>query len=143
MTYVFDTNTLTAIFRHYYYDRFPSFWEKFNSLKHEKRTISVREVKREIETLKRDDALEKWIKENTEFFEDPSVNELKFVTEIYKVKHFQQNLGKKQLLHGGAFADPFIIAKAKMIPGIVVTQEKKKKTALKYPIFVNTSIFSA
>ena len=46
MKYVFDTVTLSVIFRHYYLDRFPSFWNKFNDLKDKKDIISVREVRR-------------------------------------------------------------------------------------------------
>ena len=47
--------------------------------------------------------------------------------------HFQQNLEKKKLLHGGAFADPFIIAKAKINNAILVTQEQYKDNATKIP----------
>jgi len=133
MKYVFDNNTLTAIFRHYYHDRFPSFWEKFNQLIELKEIVSCREVRREIESLKRGDALDDWIKQNTAFFEDPTASELQFITTIYNVKHFQQNLEKKKLLHGGAFADPFIIAKAKVNNAIVVTQEQYKDNATRIP----------
>ena len=85
MDYVFDNNTLTAIFRHYYYDRFPSFWTKFNQLISENRICSVREVRREIEILRRGDSLEEWMKQHTEFFETPDIEELNFITEIYKI----------------------------------------------------------
>jgi len=133
MKYVFDNNTLTAIFRHYYYDRFPSFWDKFNHLVEIKEIISVREVRREIEALSRSDNLEKWVKTNPDFFEAPITAELQFITTIYGNKHFQQNLEKKKLLHGGSFSDPFIIAKAKINNGIVVTQEQYKENATKIP----------
>jgi len=133
MKYVFDNNTLTAIFRHYYYDRFPSFWDKFNYLVEKKDIISCREVRREIESLNRDDNLEEWVKHNPHIFEDPSASELQFITTIYSVKHFQQNLENKKLLHGGAFADPFIIAKAKVNNATVVTQEHYKAHASKIP----------
>jgi len=33
MDYVIDTNTLTGIFRHYFVDRFRSFWEKFDEMR--------------------------------------------------------------------------------------------------------------
>ena len=137
MKYVFDNNTLAAIFRHYYYDRFPSFWEKFNQLLDNKEIISVREVRREIESLNRGDNLDDWVKNNTDFFEDPTKEELQFITIIYSIKHFQQNLNKKKLLHGGAFADPFIIAKAKINNAIVVTQEKFKDNAAQIPNICN------
>lgn len=40
---------------------------------------------------------------------------------------------QKKLLKGGPFADPFIIAKAKVIGGTVVCQEKLKPNAAKIP----------
>ena len=40
---------------------------------------------------------------------------------------------KKKLLKGGPFADPFIIAKAKIINAVVVSQEKYKENAVKIP----------
>jgi rRNA-processing protein FCF1 len=133
MKYVFDNNTLTAIFRHYFFERFPTFWDKFNKLVEEKVIISVREVRREIESLNRADRLEAWVNKNRDFFEDPTVEELEFITSIYSVKHFQQNLEQRKLLHGGAFADPFIIAKAKINNCTVVTQEQYKENGTKIP----------
>lgn len=48
MTYVFDSNTLIALFRHYYPGRFPSLWQKFAQAVDSQTIISVREVKNEI-----------------------------------------------------------------------------------------------
>lgn len=133
MKYVIDTNSLSAIFGHYYFERFPSFWERFNALIHNNDIISVREVRREISEQKRDDALEKWTKENTEFFQDPTNKELSFITEIYSIRHFRNNLEKRKLLKGGAFADPFIIAKATNNSATVITQERYKNNSAKIP----------
>jgi len=133
MVYLFDTNSLSVIFRHYYYERFPSFWEKFDSFKEKGKIISVRETRKEIEIIKRGDRLEDWIKQNSDFFKDPTIEELKFITTIYSVNHFQHNLEKTKLLNGGAFADPFIIAKARVNNAIVVTQEKRKENGAKIP----------
>ena len=133
MDYVIDTNTLTAIFRHYFVDRFPSFWEKFNEMRTKERICSVREVFNEIREMKRDDDLEYWAKDNRDFFHDPTPRELEFITEIYRVNHFRQNLERKKLLHGGPFADPFIIAKASVEGAIVVTQEQYKEGGTKIP----------
>lgn len=133
MEYLFDTSSLSVIFRHYYHERFPSFWEKFDTFKEKGKIISVREARKEIENIKRGDRLEDWIKQNSDFFEDPTIEELKFITTIYGVNHFQQNLEKRKLLNGGAFADPFIIAKARANNAIVVTQENIKENGAKIP----------
>jgi len=93
----------------------------------------VREVFNEIKEIKRDDDLEHWAKDNRDCFHDPTRQELEFITEIYRVNHFRQNLEKKRYLHGGSFADPFIIAKASVEGAIVVTQEQYKEGETKIP----------
>ncbi|MCD4698596.1 MAG: DUF4411 family protein [Bacteroidales bacterium] len=133
MKYVFDTNTLSAIFKHYYFDSFPTFWSKFDQKIISNEVCSVREVLNEIKGFKRGDILEDWIKDKKDFFQEPSIAELKFITEIYTVNHFKFNLEKIKLLKGGAFADPFIIAKAKTENATVVTEEKNKENAAKIP----------
>jgi hypothetical protein len=133
MIYIFDNNTLVGIFRHYFPDSFPSFWGKFDNLINAGIICSVREVYKELEQLSRGDALEQWAKNHRNFFSPPSPEELRFVTQIYSVPHFQQNLGAKQLLNGGAFADPFLIAKAYVSKGTVVTQEKSTPHATRIP----------
>lgn len=133
MIYVFDDNSLSNILNFYYTDRFPSFWEKFNEMIREKRIISVREVKFELLNKFNDEQIERLTKRNKNFFENPSPEELAFITKIYSVKHFQQNLDKKKLLHGGYFADPFIIAKAWKVKGTVITEETFKENAVRIP----------
>lgn len=66
-------------------------------------------------------------RQNGDFFEDPTAEELTFIAEIYSVQHFRQNLDKKKLLKGGPFADPFIIAKAKLKDAVVVTEESRPR----------------
>lgn len=131
MLYVFDTDTLITIFRYYYISRFPTFWDKFNLLVASKQMCSVREAYNEIKVRK--DELEKWSKTHRDFFCDPTPEEMRFVTSIYSVPHFQQNLERKKLLKGGAFADPFIVAKAYIDNATVVTHEKYKSNAAKIP----------
>jgi hypothetical protein len=61
------------------------------------------------------------------------VEELSFITQIYSVPHFRQNLDRKKLLQGGYFADPFIIAKAKIKDAIVVTEEDQPPHGARIP----------
>lgn len=137
MPYVVDTNVLFAIFRHYYFDSFPTFWNKFEALVASGEIYSVREVFNEIKAGNQDDTLGKWANQNRHFFKDPTPEELRFITEIFSVPHFQQNLAKKRLLHGGAYADPFIIAKAKIDHAMVITQEKFKTNGSQIPAICN------
>jgi hypothetical protein len=95
--------------------------------------ISVREARFELKGKFDDSAIELLKRHNGNFFEDPTVEELAFVTEIYSIPHFQQNLDKKKLLHGGYFADPFIIAKARFKKAVVVTEEGRPKNGARIP----------
>jgi len=132
MIYVFDSSPLIDLFRYYYLDRFPSLWENFDALVLERRIISVREVRKELEG--HGDRLSDWVKDHREFFLTPTADELNFVAEIFKVTHFQALVRKKEQLQGKPVADPFVIAKAKIQEeGCVVTQEVKKPNAAKIP----------
>lgn len=95
--------------------------------------ISVREAKFELRLKFDEAAIDLLINQNPDFFEDPSVDELSFITQIYSVGHFRQNFDKKKLLQGGYFADPHIIAKAKIREGAVVTEEKRPINGARIP----------
>lgn len=132
MIYVFDSGPLIDLFKHYYPDRFPSLWENFNALVLERRIISVREVRNELEG--HGDRLSDWVKDHHEFFLTPTTDEFNFVNEIFKITHFQMLIRKKERLNGKPVADPFVIAKVKMQEeGCVVTQEIYKPHAARIP----------
>lgn len=132
MIYVFDSNSLIDLFKHYYPSRFPSLWEKFDGLVLSENITSVREVANEI--TQRDDRLSDWTKSNKTIFPISSPDELKIVADIFRKNHFQANIHKKERLQGKAVADPFVIAKAKIVEdGCVVTQETFKVNAAKIP----------
>lgn len=131
MIYIFDSNSLIDLFKHYYLDRFPSLWINFDELILSGSIISVREVSREIEDY--GDRLDSWTKSNREFFLLPSTEELDFVREIFDIHHFQSLIRKREQLSGKPVADPFVIAKAKLLDGMVITQETKKPNAAKIP----------
>ena len=60
MKYVFDSDSLINLFRHYYPERFPTLWKKFDALVSGGKFISVREVFKEI--VSREDSLSIWAK---------------------------------------------------------------------------------
>ena len=133
MKYIFDNNTLTGIFRHYYRESFPSFWSLFDKIIVDGNVFSVREVYNEIKDYSRKDELEAWAKTNQDFFKKPTTEEFNFITQIYSIPHFFNSISQQKLLKGGPFADPFIIAKAYVEQGTVVTLEKLKPNATKIP----------
>jgi hypothetical protein len=87
---------LVTIFKNYYPERFPSFWDKFYDYIDGGYISSVREVRKEIAV--QDDRLNSWSKSNPHLFPIPSVDELRFITTIYSVDHFTFNLEKKKTI---------------------------------------------
>jgi len=132
MKYVFDSGPLIDLFRHYYPSRFPTLWEKFHNLVLEEELISVREVYNEINSRK--DMLTSWAKkEKDKLFSQPTIEEFQFVREIFQVRHFQSMIRKKERLRGKPVADPFVIARAKVLDCQVVTTELFKDNSAKIP----------
>lgn len=132
MKYVFDTGPLIDLFRHYYPSRFPSLWENFHALLSEEELISVREVYNEINS--REDTLTSWAKkEKDKLFSEPTIEEFQFVSEIFQVQHFQAMIRKQKMLQGNPVADPFVIARAKVLDCQVVTTEKFRENSTKIP----------
>lgn len=131
--YVFDSNSLIDLFKHYYPDRFPTLWEKFDILISDGKFLSIREVVNEINRYARRDRLVDWTKNNSQFFSIPTQNELLIVKEIFQVSHFQAMIRKKARLQGYPVADPFVAAKAKACNGYVVTEERWAKDSAKLP----------
>jgi len=131
--YVFDTNSLSIILKHYYPERFTSLWTKLNEMLTNGEVKLVRESYNEIMKLNAEDRPALWAKGNRKLFSTPSIEELQFVNEIFKIAHFQQLIEKKKILSGRPAADPFVIAKAKCENAIVVTEEVYKENASKIP----------
>jgi hypothetical protein len=132
VTYVFDTNAFSQLFHSFYPSRFPSLWAHFDELVEDGFITSTREVYREIED-DRVKSLREWAKDNKELFPTPTANEALFVSQIFDVKHFQQIIEQKKLLKGGKNADPFVIARAAVLEGAVVTMESEPKNGARIP----------
>ena len=132
--YVFDTNSLIVIFNHFYLDRFPSFWTRFDEFISSGEIISVREVYNEIVSYANESSrLVQWAKGHRDLFRQPSAGEMRFVTQIFSVAHFRALIRKKETLEGRPVADPFLVAKAKLENAVLVTQEEKRENAAKVP----------
>jgi len=135
MGYIFDSDSLINLFRHYYLDRFPTLWTRFDALESDGRIISVREVYNE--TKVRNDRLSDWAKQNQAFFPEPTPEEMDFVNKIFQVADFQSMIKVQSTLRGKPVADPFVIAAAKIKNAIVVTEESLKPTGSKIPNVCN------
>ena len=132
MSYAFDTSPLSTLFRNYYRTVFRSLWEGFDELVADGDILSTREVLREIEDGAPEN-LREWAAAHAELFPAPTAEEAQFITRIYAVPHFQNNIEGKKLLRGGRLADPFVIARAGVTGATVVTMETLKPNAADIP----------
>jgi hypothetical protein len=124
--YVFDTGPFILL-KHYPEKTFKSFWDNLNTLLEEGQVMSVSEVLRELEP----DVVYGWATKQKELFPKPDVEEQSLVIEILK-KH-PELVKQKNLLSGKPVADPFVIAKAKLLNASVVTVESYKPNAHNIP----------
>lgn len=131
--YVFDNSSLRRLCENYYPARFPSLWDRFDGLVSAGEIVSVREVYKEIEKWSPARKLVQWAKEHKQLFPPPLPEELEFVGQIFRIGHFQTLIEKRSILQGTPVADPFVIAKARVNGGIVVTEERFKENAAKIP----------
>ena len=129
--YIFDTSPLSCLFRNFYRSRFPTLWKQFDALVADGRVTSTREVCRELDRYSHGD--EEWIRDNRHIFTTPTAAEGQVVREVYAVRHFQHNMEQKKIQAGGLNADPFVVAKARVSSGIVVTLEEERPDGAKIP----------
>ena len=129
--YVIDTSVVSALHRNYYRTHFVSLWARFDAMVAEGRFTSTRESLRELEDLG-GEGLE-WAKANPDLFTVPGAQEGGFVATIYAVEHFQANIERQKIYKGGRNADPFLIARAKIVGATVLTMEQLKPNAAKIP----------
>jgi len=132
MSYVFDNSPLSALFKNFYRNRFPTLWVLFDALVTNGEIVSTREVLREIEDGATE-SLRDWAAQNQQLFTVPTAAEGAFVRRIYEVAQFQQNIEQQKILKGGKNADAFVIAKAAVMQGTVVTMERFRPNAVKIP----------
>jgi hypothetical protein len=132
VTYVFDTNAFSQLFHSFHRKRFPTLWAHFDKLIGDGLITSTREVYREIED-DRVKSLRTWAAANKELFPMPTADEAAVVSRIFAEKHFQQIIEQKKLLKGGKNADPFVIARAAILEGAVVTMENEPRNGAKIP----------
>lgn len=131
--YVWDTNSLSQLFRFYYPKNFPSLWKKFNLLVSEGRFLSTREVILELGDSRKVENAHQWAKTHASLFPDPTLEEARFVNAILERPHFRQILQSKKGKPKQRVADPFLIAQAKRVRGIVVSEEEKPRNGARIP----------
>ncbi len=133
MIYVFDNSSLSNL-KHFFPEVFKSVWIGLDDLIASDQLISTKEVWRELQNGNPTGHVNDWLKQRKHIFSTPTNEELRFVAEIFRIRHFQTLIGEKQRLKGTPVADPFVIACAKArANGVVVTDESRKQNAARIP----------
>ena len=130
--YVIDTNVFISLGL-YYPKRFPTIWERVDSLADSGDLVSVREVRRELETNCSSEHVLNWVEQYRHIFHIPTNEECQIVSEIFKKNQYLGFVKRKNILKGMPVADPFIIAAAKVKGFCVVTQESNKSKGARIP----------
>lgn len=124
--YVFDSNIFIELHRSQPEDSYPSVWKKIDELMADGTIVSSMEVFDELAIG--GDELFEWAKKRKEYFIPSDVSVQKRVREILAAD--------RGLVEGGGKtnnADPFVIALAQEMSGVVVTGEKRSKNAQTTP----------
>ena len=131
MIYVFDTNTFSEM-SPYFPDVFKAFWMNFEQAVATGEVTSTREVLRELNNGAKHHVLD-WCNNNKAVFPIPDAEETGFITKIFAERRFHQLIGEKQALRGTPVADPFVIARAAVLNGAVVSEESPVKGKINIP----------
>ncbi len=137
--YILDSSTISEIFRSFYKDQFPSFWDRFYELVRTGQAVSVRAVRTELENAHRPEIVEaiRYLKKlNPEFFSEPGEQEQMLVREMLNDQNLSSanNRWREKVSRGTEDADPYLIAKARaqdtLLPtATVATQEQPNNPA--------------
>jgi hypothetical protein len=93
----------------------------------------VSEVAKELDNRNNKAHLATWIAKHKKLFQPPTTDEMTFVAKIFAVPAFQALISQKKLLEGTPVADPFVIARAAVLKGCVVTEEAPTTKAVRIP----------
>ncbi len=138
--YLLDTNTISQIFRAYYRDQFPSFWERFDEMVRTGAACSVSAVARELENARRGNEAVNYLRRlNRNFFADPAESEQVLVREMINDPDLSaaNNRWLAKARDGTEDADPYLIARARnsllLDEGVVIVTEENPDNSSSIP----------
>jgi len=138
--YVVDTNIFSRALKDLSFDVFNDIYLSWSKGMKNGTIISVDEVYHELDRLWGAEVTEKkdkkkdrrtkegmWLKQHKNAFQSMTDEEGKIVAEIFKNKKFREGVKEKSLRVGTPEADAILVAKAKYVDGIIVTDESDNK----------------
>ena len=142
MKYVIDTSSWQQLFGCYRKERFPILWALYNELVADGAITSIQQVLREIENRNKHNGELEWAQEHMGLFPSIGETESQFLQEIYDVPRFRHVVpaylrddseDEDEYADWVARADPYLIARAKIIEGMVITQERERGNRVRIP----------
>lgn len=129
MILVVDNNIFSRSFKNLSFSVFEEMiYNPWSKLIFEGKIVSVDEVYRELQRRWNEKSSEgKWLKRHKICFQNTTNEEGIVISEIFKNKKFQEGVKERSIRDGNPEADAFIVAKAKVIGGILVTAESDEK----------------
>lgn len=120
--YIIDTNIFRPLYNVIYRDVFPEIWEGIDELIALNKLCTVAEVKKECKyQLHHRPEYVEWEMAHPHLFLKPGIEDFKMLQEIYKIPQFCMK--PKDIKNKKAHADGFLVAKAHVLKGCVVTEE--------------------
>ncbi len=132
MIYVFDTSSFQQLFHCYHADRFPSLWRKFDELVERRAITSVENVMREISNRDKKHGELEWAQKHPDLFPRATADESQFFHQIYQIPQFR-HVVPADIRDIDTPADPYLIARAKTIEGMIITQERQRGNRVGIP----------
>ena len=132
MIYVFDTSSWQQLFGCYGRCRFPTLWNMFDELVALRRVTSIEHILNEIERRDKKNGELEWAREHSDLFPVLSHNDSLFLSEIYNEPRFRHVVSIERR-DAQAPADPYLIARAKTVEGMVITQERTRGNRVRIP----------
>ena len=74
-----------------------------------------------------------WLKSNKKMFIAPTSDESQIIRALFQNPKMRESIHTKNIISNRPSADPYIVAKAKALGGIVVTEEKYKPHSAQLP----------
>ena len=129
MIFVVDNNIFSQSFNNLSFSVFEELiYAPWSKLIFDGIVISVDEVYRELQEKWSEKSPEgKWLKKHKMCFQNTTNDEGVIIADIFKSKKFQEGVKEKSIRSGTPEADAFLVAKAKIVGGIVVTAESDEK----------------
>jgi hypothetical protein len=122
-TYVFDTSVIVHLFQNYYRNRFKTLWSLYDAGVDSGMIVSVREALSELIDEGQSDDTATWAKSHRRVFLDPVDEEGEVLNRIPLHPEGRNLVSKKSIKTGRPVADPYVISKAVVLPGTIVTNE--------------------